>query len=95
MILDIAAKVCEKKPKLVILTVLIVTLLLGSGITKIEKETSMISFLPRDKESVQATLEILDKFGGQQYEIIALENDLRNFPEFVVSTESYIYRFGR
>jgi hydrophobe/amphiphile efflux-3 (HAE3) family protein len=111
MILDTIAKACEKKPKLVILTVLIVTLLLGSGITKIEKETDMMSFLPEEKESVQATFELLDKFGGQQYEIIlvrgdvtsqegidtiiALENDLKNFSEFVISTESYIDVLGR
>ena len=111
MILDTVAKACEKKPKLVILTVLIVTLLLGSGITQIEKETEMMSFLPEEKESVQATLELLNKFGGQQYEIIlargdvttqegidtiiALENDLKNFPEFVIGTESYIDVLGR
>jgi len=111
MILDTVAKLCEKKPKLVILTVLIVTLLLGSGITQIEKETEMMSFLPEEKESVQATLELLNKFGGQQYEIIlargdvttqegidtiiALENDLKNFPEFVIGTESYIDVLGR
>jgi len=106
MILDRIAESCEKRPKTVIIAVLIVTLILGSGILKIEKETDMMSFLPKEKESVKATLEFTETFGGQNYEMILLkgdvtspeaiakieklENEIRAIPNFALDVTSYV-----
>ena len=58
MILDRIAESCEKRPKTVIIAVLIVTLILGSGILKIEKETDMMSFLPKEKRICEGHLRV-------------------------------------
>lgn len=106
MILDRIAEGSEKRPKVVITAVVVVTILLGLGLLRIETETDMMAFLPEGKESVQVTLEFMDVFGGQNYEtilvkgdvtspegiqeIMALEEEIREIPGFALSVESYI-----
>ncbi len=106
MVLDVVAKTCEKRPKIVVVTVLIITLILGSGILRIEKETDMMSYLPKEKESVETTMEFRDTFGGQNYETVLvkgevtspqaieeiqeLEEEIRAIPHFALEVTSYI-----
>lgn len=106
MILDRIAEGSEKRPKVVITAVVVVTIVLGLGMARIETETDMMTFLPEGKESVQVTLEFIDIFGGQNYEtilvkgdvtspegiqeIVALEEEIRGIPGFALSVDSYI-----
>ena len=106
MILDKIAEGSEKRPKTVLIAVIVVTVILGLGILKIEKETDIMSFLPEGKESVEVTLEFVDIFGGQNYETVlvkgdvtslqgiqemtALEEEIRSIPGFALNVSSYI-----
>jgi hydrophobe/amphiphile efflux-3 (HAE3) family protein len=106
MILDKIAEGCEKRPRMVIAAVLVVTIVLGLGILRIEKETDIMTFLPEEKESVEVTLEFVEDFGGQEYEyilvkgdvispdgiqeIVTLEHEIRAIPGFALSVESYV-----
>lgn len=106
MILDRVAETCEKRPKIVLVAVLITTLILVSGLLKIEKETDMMAFLPEDKESVKTTLEFVEEFGGQKCETVlvkgdvtspqaikeiqSLEEEIRAIPNFALEVRSYI-----
>ena len=106
MILDKIAEGSEKRPKAVLIAVIVVTVILGLGILRIEKETDIMSFLPEGKESVEVTLEFVDIFGGQNYETVlvkgdvtslqgiqemtALEEEIRSIPGFALGVSSYI-----
>jgi hydrophobe/amphiphile efflux-3 (HAE3) family protein len=104
--MDRIAEGSEKRPKVVITAIIVVTVILGLGMLRIEKETDMMAFLPEDKESVEVTLEFVELFGGQEYEtilvkgdvtspagiqeIVALENEIKSIPGFALSVDSYI-----
>ncbi|MBU6998548.1 MAG: MMPL family transporter [Theionarchaea archaeon] len=106
MILDKIAEGSEKRPKLVLALVVVLTIVLGMGMLRIEKETDMMAFLPEEKESVETTMEYMNEFGGHTYETILvkgdvltpeaiqemtnLENEIRGIPGFALSVESYI-----
>ena len=106
MILDKIAEGSEKRPKLVLALVVVLTVVLGMGMLRIEKETDLMAFLPEEKESVEATMEYMNEFGGHTYETILvrgdvltpeaiqemtnLENEIRGIPGFALSVESYI-----
>lgn len=106
MILDTIAEGAEKRPKLIIAVVIVLTIFLGMGMLRIQKETDMMAFLPKEKESVEVTMDYMEEFGGYTYETIlvkgdvltpegiqemtALENEIREIPGFALSVESYI-----
>jgi hypothetical protein len=69
------AKVCEKRPMTVIGVVAFITVLMLAGIPKIATETEMRSFLPEGYPSLEATLEMENKFGGMQYELVLIESE--------------------
>ncbi|MBU7023428.1 MAG: RND family transporter [Theionarchaea archaeon] len=106
MILDTIAEGAEKRPKLILAVVIVLTIFLGMGMLRIQKETDMMAFLPKEKESVVVTMDYMEEFGGYNYETIlvkgdvltpegiqemtALENEIREIPGFVLSVESYL-----
>ena len=61
---------CEHRPYAVLVGILLVTLVLGSGIPGITMETDQSAFLPGDKESIIATNLIFEEFGGQSLETV-------------------------
>lgn len=71
--IDKIAKLCERRPHLVIATVAIVTLLLLPGIPKITTETKMETFIPKDYPSIMALSDVEKTFGGMRYESILVE----------------------
>jgi hydrophobe/amphiphile efflux-3 (HAE3) family protein len=106
MILDTIAEGAEKRPKLILAIVIVLTIFLGMGMLRIQKETDMMAFLPKEKESVEITMDYMKEFGGYTYETIlvkgdvltpegiqemtALESKIREIPGFALSVESYI-----
>ncbi len=69
------AKGCERHPLVVIGVVALITVLMLAGIPKIATEAEMRSFLPEGYPSLEATLEMENKFGGTQYELILIESE--------------------
>ncbi|TKJ25753.1 MAG: hypothetical protein CEE41_03685 [Hadesarchaea archaeon B3_Hades] len=72
--MDKIARACEKRPFVVIGVIALITVLMLTGIPKITTETEMRTFLPKGYPSIEATLEIENKFGGMQYEFILIKS---------------------
>ena len=72
--MDKIARACEKRPFVVIGVIALITVLMVTGIPKITTETEMRTFLPEGYPSIEATLEIENKFGGMQYEFILIKS---------------------
>ncbi|MHC1599017.1 MAG: efflux RND transporter permease subunit [Candidatus Methanofastidiosia archaeon] len=66
----------EKKPYYVILVIILITVILGAGATKVEMSTNQEDFLPKDSDSIIASKILQDEFGGQLYENILLKGDV-------------------
>ena len=73
--MDKIARVCEKRPFVVIGVIALITVIMLTGIPKISTETEMRSFLPKGYPSIEATLEMENKFGGMQYEFILIKSE--------------------
>lgn len=69
------ARVCESRPLVVIGVVAFITAVMIAGIPKIKTETEERSFLPEEYPSIEATLEMENKFGGMTYEYILIESE--------------------
>jgi len=72
--MDKIARVCEKRPFVVIGVIALITVLMVTGIPKITTETNERAFLPEGYPSIEATLEMENKFGGMQYEFILIKS---------------------
>ena len=69
------ARVCERRPRTVILVAILLTCFMAYGVTKVSMTTDFKKFLPEGYPSVKTTLELENKFGGTSYEMILLKAD--------------------
>lgn len=65
----------EKRPWLVIAAILVITLALGAGASRIRQEFSYKAMLPKNKESVKVMEEAGELFGGTMEEQVLLEGE--------------------
>jgi hydrophobe/amphiphile efflux-3 (HAE3) family protein len=73
--MDKIAKVCERRPRTIILIAVLVTIFMAYGVSKISVTTDFKAFLPESYPSVKTTLELENSFGGTSYEMILLKAD--------------------
>jgi predicted RND superfamily exporter protein len=73
--MDKIARMCERRPRTVILVAILVTAFMAYGLTKISVTTDFKAFLPESYPSVKTTLELENSFGGTSYEMILLKAD--------------------
>lgn len=69
------AKIQKKFPVIIVIFALVVTLVLGYGITKVEFEGDMTKEMPQQLPIYQLNNRITDKFGGQDIILILFELD--------------------
>jgi hydrophobe/amphiphile efflux-3 (HAE3) family protein len=81
--MDKIARVCERRPRTVILVAILVTIFMAYGVTKVSVTTDFKSFLPESYPSVKTTLELENSFGGTSYEMILLKADNFTNPEII------------
>ena len=60
----------EKRPWLVVLVILLVTVFLLAGIPRLQTELSQEAMMPQGYESIQALKDVNDIFGGVSYETV-------------------------
>ncbi|MBP2172350.1 efflux RND transporter permease subunit [Methanococcus voltae] len=63
-ILKKIARFSEKRPVLVVITILIMTIVMGSIASNIRMETAFEKMLPQDDEAIKTLYEVRDNFGG-------------------------------
>ena len=73
--MDKIARVCERRPRTVILIAILLTFFMAYGVTKVSVTTDFKAFLPESYPSVKTTLELENSFGGTSYEMILLKAD--------------------
>jgi len=73
--MDKIARVCERRPRTVILIAILITGFMAYGVTKVSMTTDFKEFLPESYPSVKTTLELENKFGSTSYEMILLKAD--------------------
>jgi len=69
------ARVCERRPRTVILIAILLSFFMAYGVTKVSMTTDFKTFLPESYPSVKTTLELENSFGGTSYEVILLKAD--------------------
>lgn len=65
----------ERRPWLVIFLILLITLALGAGASRIRQEFGYKAMLPKEKESVKVMEEAGELFGGTMEEQVLLEGE--------------------
>lgn len=69
------ARACERKPYVVILIVILFTVFMAYGITRVSTTAEIRKFLPQDYPSVRTTLELENKFGRISYESVLIRSN--------------------
>ncbi|WP_456472963.1 efflux RND transporter permease subunit [Methanocaldococcus sp.] len=83
-ILKDLANFSEKKPFLMVLIILIITIFAGISATNIKTQTSFEKMLPQNNPIVQTLYEVRDEFGGTDVVILAVKIVPTNNPNKVV-----------
>jgi hypothetical protein len=73
--MDRIARMCERRPRTVILIAILITGFMAYGVTKVSMTTDFKEFLPESYPSVKTTLELENRFGSTSYEMILLKAD--------------------
>ena len=73
--MDKIARACERRPRTIILVVVLVTCFMAYGVTKVSMNTDFKKFLPESYPSVKTTLELENQFGTTSSEMILLKAD--------------------
>lgn len=74
-VLELNARLVIKKPKLVLLCALIVTLLAGLLATNLSMELNWVSLAPENSPAAEEYLEIMDNFPSSESIIVLVESD--------------------
>ena len=69
------ARMCEQRPRTVILVAVLLSCFMAYGVTKVSMTTDFKKFLPEGYPSVKTTLELENQFGGTSSEMILLKAD--------------------
>ena len=69
------ARMCERRPRTVILVAILLSCFMAYGVTKVSMTTDFKKFLPEGYPSVKTTLELENQFGTTSSEMILLKAD--------------------
>jgi hydrophobe/amphiphile efflux-3 (HAE3) family protein len=73
--MDKIARMCERRPRTVILVAILLSCFMAYGVTKVSMNTDFKKFLPESYPSVKTTLELENQFGSTSSEMILLKAD--------------------